>query len=182
MKRKGIVATLFFLLAVVYISLPLFIIHRKEAVLNKGQLFRFRIQPRDPTHIVKGKYLALRLKENKAPLPSGIKLTAGQKVYAILGEDKKKFAKIVRISLTPPKGDVYVRAVVTHVRGREVYLRFPFTHYYVEEFLAPKIEDIVRKYAREGKVYITVRVKRGEGVIEGLYISGKPILEFLKKK
>jgi hypothetical protein len=52
----------------------------------------------------------------------------------------------------------------------------------MDEFEAPKAEIVYRKKQRDENVhmYITVLVKNGFGVIEGLYIDGVHIREYVK--
>jgi hypothetical protein len=63
----------------------------------------------------------------------------------------------------------------------------PFTRFYMEETLAPRAEAAYSRHANRrdrtvDDVYVSVRVKDGRGVIEDLFIKGRPIRDFLAKE
>jgi len=64
-----------------------------------------------------------------------------------------------------------------------VYVQFPFDRYYMDEHAAPAAEAAYREHSRGEvrDVYVTVRVKDGNAVVEELFIAGMPIREFLRK-
>jgi uncharacterized membrane-anchored protein len=64
-----------------------------------------------------------------------------------------------------------------------VYLQFPFDRYYMDEHVAPAAEAAYWEHSRGEvhDVYVTVRVKDGNAVVEELFIAGTSIGEFLRE-
>ncbi|MBU0533680.1 MAG: GDYXXLXY domain-containing protein [Candidatus Omnitrophica bacterium] len=184
MKKFIYILGLFFCLALLQLVKPISTIIRYETILNNGKQFRFKTQPVDPYDAFRGRYVALGVEENKTPLPEGLKLRHFQKVYALIKEDDKGFAKIAGLSIERPVGDDYIQVRVSYCSRNEANLILPFNRYYMEETLAPAAERAYRGHNVRGNqdAYITVRVKSGDAVVEELYIAGKPILEFLKEQ
>jgi len=182
MKKTLSILGLFSCLALIQIAMPVSMIVRREIVLCSGRQFRFRTAPVDPYDAFRGRYVALRIEEGRAPIAGGVKLIRNQKVYAHVKEDDKGFARIVSVGVVRPDGDAYIQAKVKYVRGTEVQLRLPFDRYYMDEKSAPAAEAAYRKHSRRGSkdAYVTVRVKSGFAVVEELYVNEKPILEFIK--
>jgi hypothetical protein len=59
----------------------------------------------------------------------------------------------------------------------------PFNRYYMDEFEAPRAEASYRAGSgkEDSETYITVRIKSGYGVIEGLYIDNRHIREYINE-
>ncbi len=186
MRKRQYVLGLFFCLALIQIAVPVSMIIRREITLRHGLQFRFRTAPVDPYDAFRGRYIALRIENNKFPIAEeGVELIRNQKVYAYIKEDDKGFAKIVSVSVERPDGDVYLQTRVRYmVNDKEVSLNFPFDRYYIDEKLAPVAESAYFRHSQRNShdAYITVRVKSGFGVLEELYIGDKPVLEFIKEK
>ncbi len=62
-------------------------------------------------------------------------------------------------------------------------LQLPFDRFYMEEAKAPAAEAAYREHNRKGAqdAYVIVRVLEGAGVIEDLYVGGKPIEDVVSK-
>jgi uncharacterized membrane-anchored protein len=182
MKGRSLFLGIFICVALIQIAVSISMIVRREITLHFGHQFKFRTAPIDPYDVFRGRYVAIRVENNYAPVPDDIKLLRNRKVYAVIEEDKDGFARISRITVRRPRGKAYVQARVTYASGDRVYLRLPFNRYYLEEKVAPAAEAAYRTYSRRGLqgAYVTVRVLSGLAVIEELYVGGKPILEFVR--
>lgn len=154
----------------------------REMTLRDGKPFRFRTAPVDPYDAFRGRFVALQVSPDFAPLPQDEKLAANKKVFAQLGEDNEGFAKIVAVSTNRPIGSAYVACRVNSLTDSLVYLQFPFDRYYMDEHAAPAAEAAYREHSRGEvrEVYVTVRVKNGNAVVQELLIAGVPIREFLQ--
>jgi uncharacterized membrane-anchored protein len=66
---------------------------------------------------------------------------------------------------------------VRYISGDKVYLDLPIDRYYMEEKAAPAAERVYRQHTQRDKqdAYVTVRVKDGFAVIEGLFVGGQKI-------
>ena len=63
-------------------------------------------------------------------------------------------------------------------------MNLSFNKFYMDEFEAPKAEAAYRASSRkkDSETYITVRIRSGNGVVEGLYIDKKHIREYIKEE
>ena len=179
--NKKITLGLFFLLVLFQLGTPLAMIVKRESVLKTGEHFRFKTAPVDPYDAFRGRYVALRLEADRVPVPEGLDLNYGQKVYAHIVVDEKGFAKFSTVSIARPEGIPYIEAS-GRIQGKNVQLDLPIDRYYMEEKAAPAAEKLYRKNSTRDKqnTYVTVRVKDGYVVIEGLYISGQKIEDAIK--
>lgn len=176
--RKQLIIGLFVGVALAQIVTPLSMITKRESVLQAGEQFKFKVAPVDPYDAFRGRYVALRIMEDKVATPSGHKLDFGQRVFAHIAVDGQGFARFCAVSTVRPQGVSYIEATVSgYSRNKQVRLDLPFDRYYMEEKKAPLAERIYQRHARRGKedAYLTVRVKDGFAVIEQLYVGGKRI-------
>ncbi len=183
MKNKLIIG-LFLCVSFAQILTPLSMITKREAVLKNGEQFKFKTAPFDPYDAFRGRYVALRLEEDKVSIPKGLKLDRGQTVYAQITVDEQGFAKLDVVSTSNPQGKPYIQAKVRYVSGDKVYLDLPIDRYYMEEKAAPAAERIYRKYSQRDKqdAYIVVRIKDGYAVIESLYVGGQRIEDAVRQE
>ena len=183
MKKLQLLLIFFSVLSVFQLAVPVWMIASREMTLWDGKQFRFRTAPVDPYDVFRGRYVALQFEQNSAPVPANEKLVMNQKVYAQLVEDEHGFARIAEVTANAPSGNGYVECRVNSLTDSLVYLQFPFDRYYMDEKLAPAAEAAYREHSRGEvqDVYVTVRVKDGNAVLEELYIEGMPIREFLRK-
>lgn len=91
-------------------------------------------------------------------------------VYIERGRVRQALVKAYPDLLAPAPA---ARITITH----------PFTRYYMPESLAPKAEAAYREHSRSqraDRTTITVRVLRGDGLIDNLWIGAQPITEHLR--
>jgi uncharacterized membrane-anchored protein len=172
------------LLCVIQLAVPAFMIVRREHALTAGRAFKFKTAPVDPYDAYRGRYVALRF---EAATVKGISLPAGvghgARVYALLGEDEKGFARVTALSMTKPPGGSYLRGRVQYPEPDQVLLEFPFDRYYMEETKAPAAESAYRRHGgREtSDTYAVVKILGPQAVLQELYVGGFPIEEFLRR-
>lgn len=186
-QNKKVVMLSFGLVAMIQLAVPAAMIIRYELVMMQGTLYKFRTAPVDPYDAFRGRYVALRIKEDTAPVKDKSEFKYNETVYATITTDKDGFAKFASASKTPPEGDVdYLKVKVRYNYGNEktIDLQIPFDRYYMNENYAKAAEDAYRQNSRQGKenTYIAVRVKDGKAVIENLFIDNKPVMEYLKQQ
>lgn len=180
--RNRLIIGLFFCVAFVQIITPLSMITRRESVLKNGEQFKFKTAPVDPYDAFRGRYVALRIKEDNVKAPQALRLNPDQSVYALIAVDEQGFGKFTTLTINKPRGVPYIRAKVGYVSGDKVHLDLPIDRYYMEEKAAPVAERIYRQHIRQDKLdaYVLVRIKDGFAVIEALYVGGKRIEEAVK--
>lgn len=183
MEKHKFFLAFFAVLSVFQIAVPLWMIANREMTLRDGRQFRFRAAPVDPYDAFRGRYVALQFEQNAAPVPADEKLAMNQKVYAQLAEDEQGFAHLVNVTANRPSGEAHVQCRVSSITDSLVYLQFPFDRFYMDEKLAPAAETAYLEHSRREvrDVYVTVRVKDGNAVLEELYIAGMSIREFLSR-
>ena len=182
--RKELIFSLFSVLVILQIATPASMILKRESVLKHGQEFRFKTAPVDPYDAFRGRYVALRIEDNEVIRPAGIKLIPEQKVYAHITVDEYGVAHISSISISRPSAQAYILAKVWYVDGNKVRLSFPIDRYYMEETAAPRAERFYRDHSSQKKqdAYVTVKVKDGFAVVNGLHIGENRIEDMLKNK
>ena len=172
------------LLCVVQLAVPAFMILRREHTLSAGRAFKFRTAPVDPYDAYRGRYVALNFEAATVKgVPTPPNARQGQRVYALLGEDEKGFARVTGLSRTKPSGVPYLRAVMRYPSDDEVSLELPFERYYMEEAKAPLAESAYREHSRRevADAYAVVRILGAQAVMEELFVDGQPIREFLAR-
>ena len=108
MSGKRIRLILFIVLAVVQLSVAGGAIIRSEIALRSGEVFRFKLRPVDPVDAFRGRYVALRLETNDAPVAESLEQPWRQKVYVPLEIDDEGFAVFGRADLRPPEDGPYL--------------------------------------------------------------------------
>lgn len=181
---KNITVGLFSAVIALQLAVPSSMLLKREMALQHGQEFRFRTAPVDPFDAFRGRYVAIRVEANQASAPTGEQLQYQQKVYAEIITDEQGFAKISRINTKKPQGVPYIQAKAGYSSGTQVSVNLPIDRYYMEEKAAPKAERLywTSSQKRKNDTYITVRIKDGFAVIEGLYIDGQRIEEAVKNE
>ena len=188
MRKKYWIFGVFILLAILQIAVSASRIRKWEDVLRTGTQLRLRTEPVDPYDAFRGRYVALDFEEEIVSAKLGPDLKWGDEVYALLREDEEGFARIEKLVKVRPAGGSYLRVKVSYIGidssgdDEKIHLLFPFQRFYLEEEIAPAAEKAYRTSNSEDErdAYVTIRIKNGYGVLEGLFIEGKPIVEFLR--
>jgi uncharacterized membrane-anchored protein len=178
--KARILFGIFAVVALAQLSVPASMLWHRQRALSEGRAFKFKTAPVDPEDAFRGRYVALRFEEQQAPWKDKEPATNGQKVYAVIETGTNGFARIAWATAQQPTGGDYIQTHVSWVEPKgEVHLSFPFDRFYMEESLAPNAEKAYREHNRRTQqdAYAVVRVLDGLGVIENLYVGGKPIAE-----
>jgi uncharacterized membrane-anchored protein len=176
---------LFVIVAVVQLSVAGHAIVESELALRTGEAFRFRIQPVDPVDAFRGRYVAIRFAVDRALVADGAEIRPRKFVFVPVNVGADGFATLGRADVEPPADGAYLQlraGVVTPDEdgNQQVWVSMPFRRFYMDEDKAPKAERAVwggRRGQREASV--SVRIRRGVGVIEELYIDDLPINQWL---
>jgi uncharacterized membrane-anchored protein len=176
--RSQIKFGLFVAMALLQLAAPASMILSHERTLAAGAAYKFRTAPVDPYDAFRGRYVALSFERSEAKLAAGVSASPGQTVYATLEISDDGFAKFGVAALAPPKDLPYLKVKAGYSSGDgAINLQLPFDRFYMEETKAPAAEAAYRAHNRQGAqdAYVVVRVRDGGGVIEDLYVGGKPI-------
>lgn len=175
---------LFSILILIQLAIPLSTIVKKEISLQKGYAYKLRMEVVDPYDPFRGRYLILRpigLSREDVPKRQLSLLKKGGAVYAELMVNADGFAEIELIHTSEPQSNY----LTLHINDEGEIIP-PFDRYYLNQKMAPQMEDLYRKSLWRGAgdpddTFLTVNIKRGEGVITGLYIDGEPIAEIIER-
>ena len=95
-----------------------------------------------------------------------------QIVYVYISRNESGIMQIEGASAEkPPVGKDYMKASVVDVMDGTIQFRVNFDRYRIDPEKADGIYDI----AASDSVIASVRMKKGEGVIEGIFINGMPL-------
>ena len=176
----------FLVLAIIQWVVPGRIIIGKNEVLKKGQSYKFKTEPVDPSNPFKGKYITLNFAENSFTDRIERDLGRGEDVYVMLGTDLKGFAIIKNVSKKEPRDNfAYVKANVYYTSRENdsitVFIDYPFDEFYMDEFKAPKAETVYRESNRDSSnsTYALVKIWQGQAVIEDVLINDIPIRKLI---
>lgn len=184
-------------LGVVQVAAAGWSIARYESTLSSGTPHKIHVAPVDPADAFRGRYVAVRPSIRMArPIdPETERLLFATQahegtVYVVLETDAEGFARARYVMADPPmRGDYLKIERVSTVwetdpgqpgRSKAIgyELGFAFDRYYMNEAAASAAEqryiEATRRGSRTG-AWLTVRVKNGIGVIDGLFIDGVPI-------
>lgn len=193
MKTKALIFPAFILMVLAQLFVPAQMIWQREAILEKGEAYKFRTAPVDPYDPFRGRYVALAFQDNEFEVPSDQVWDYGAEVYVVLTKDNDDYAKILTISKTAPQsrslsGSAYVRASVSNFydagEKRKVFIRYPFDRFYMDEFKAYEAELGYREVQRDStqEAYALVKIKDGEAVLENVFINEVPLAEVARQR
>lgn len=182
-NKQTIIFFLFLVVAFLQIATPFALIRKHEAILKEGETFKFRTAPIDPFDAFRGRYVALRLEQDKVPMPEGMDLKSGDRICAGVTTGEDGFARISGLSKDPPGGLPYMKVKVRYISGKDVFLDLPIDRYYMEEKAAKLAETVYRAHSRADKrdAYVVVRIKDGDAAIDKLYIGEKPVEDVIRE-
>ncbi len=126
----------FLLLAIIQWVVPGKIIWEKDEVLKKGQSFKFKTEPVDPSNPFKGKYITLNFVESSFTDTINRNLRGNDNIYVILATDQRGYASIKDLSIQKPlNNNAYVKATVYYTSiendSTTVHIRYPFNEFYM---------------------------------------------------
>ena len=177
----GLRLAFWLVLAAVQLGVPGWMIVGEERVLQNGRLLKLQTRPVDPADLFRGRYVALGFTIEQVPREFAVGVFDPEETaYLALREGADGFAEPVALTKDKPAGNLVLEVKVTFVSDVTVGVELPFNRYYMDENAAPAAEIAYRQQAgNEANTWVTVRVLDGRAVIEELYISGKPVREFL---
>jgi uncharacterized membrane-anchored protein len=177
-------SVVFALTCVAQLAYPAGMIVGHELVLRAGTPVRVRCEAVDPSDILRGRYVQLRLEPFTIPVEKPEDYYGSPTVYALLDTDAAGFARLGGIRDRAPESGLYVRAEIQSVNEetREITVGLPFDRYYMDEYEAPRVENAYRSGVGKGDAFVVLRVRGGRAAIEDLFVGGRPISELLSEQ
>lgn len=183
-----IIVPVFILLCIAQWLVPANMVWGREKILQKGVTYRFLTEPVDPSDPFRGRYIVLNFRESEYRLnPTDAKrFHTGQTIYVHCSNDSAGFAHIDQLWPQQPTKQDVIKATVRYIYGADgadatITIDFPFTEFYMDEYKAPKAEDIYRQANRRdtadttAPTYAIIKVLNGESTIENVMVGDKPI-------
>lgn len=188
-RNKLLILALALLTIVAQLFVPISMAKRYEDVLQTGESYLFKVQPRDPADPFKGRYVVLTFPISRGETtdlesPEVIsKLNRKATAYALIENGPDGFVRIKDIRKETPTTQSFIEVKNNYSYNEKYHIKLPFDRYYAEESKAPEIESLLWNRARDEnrEFYADVRIKNGFGVIRELYVEGTPILEYLSR-
>lgn len=187
MKYKKIIWISFALLVLLQLWTPAAMIWNREDVLKTGSAFKLRCAPVDPNDPFRGKYIILGFDENSLQQQEELKWQSGETIYVQMKNDSDGFAKINSVHKIKPVNQTdFIKAEVNYFSNdsnNEIFIEWPFIRFYMEESKAYAAEqEYVKSLADSNNItYALVKVKKGDAVLENVFINDKPINFYIKK-
>lgn len=177
--KKRFIFFLFILFALGQLFLTFSSIVTKETILKNGTVHKFQTKMVDPSDPFRGKYVALNL-DNSINISNANKYEKGSEVFVLLTKDEQGFSHLSSISDSRPDNNNYLKLKIDSSFDEEISFEMVFDRYYIDENFAKKAEAAYWDESRAGNTYISVRVLSGTGILEELFISDVPVMEYLK--
>lgn len=160
-------------------------VYRLEKIVSTGDRHLFMAAPMDPVDYFSGRYVALNMDGTTIKVSPEMRrnFRYDEKHWVSIekgGDGFSRFVAIVDEGHPGPK----VKARVWLSGEDEARVEPPFSRFYMNEKLAPMAEAAYARASNrsERKAWIAVRLGDGVGVVEELYIEGKPVAEYLADK
>lgn len=175
-------------------AVPLALIQRGTATLERGAQYRFRTAPVDPVDPFRGRYVALDFDAARISVSADADYADGETLYAPIAVGDDGFARLLPPQAKLPASDDALKVRVLWHNAGELGVALPFDRYYLDEALAPEAERIYRERNRRASpdaaesddlrrpAYVSVRVRRGYAVLEQLVIDGRPVRELIEAR
>ncbi len=202
LQLPAVGVVLFAGMALVHYAIPGKMLLDRERTLRQGTSLLFETAPVDPYDPFRGRYVALSFSidwqtHDRSILQDAIELShryPGDKMYALFEADAEGLARLVALRKSPPTDTKnYLQVEVREVYDGSLRVRLPFDRYYMNEAMAPEAErlylEALRRTQRgedaEGtptRSHAEIRVRKGQGVLVGLYLDGVPIEQWVGQK
>ena len=187
MKYKGLIITIFIIMVMAQIFIPVKMIYDRENVLTQGKEYKFKVAPIDPNDPFRGKYVSLNydgFSINSDTIDPN-NWSRKEEIYLTFYEDKDGFSNIKTYSKTKSDNDKnYLKTTVAYCYGDKLIINIPFDRYYMNESKADTAEVISRNALRDksNETYALVNILDGDAVLKDVYINGVPLSILADKK
>jgi len=178
----------FILLMIAQWLVPAQMIFKSEHALTAGKAYKFETAPVDPEDPVRGRYIVLSFKDNHFLVKGKTDFMNQEKVYVEFIADEEGFAQISKISKQKPQTDYYLQTYISSVSvegdSSHIYLYYPFTRFYMDEYNAPEAEKIYRSRTPDtiNHTYALVDLYRGTAVIDDVFVNDRSLKSTFSKK
>ena len=123
--KKNLKFILFILVALIQISVPLYMIVTNIVTLRNGEEIKFKTIPIDPADPFRGRYLSLDIQSNSVTVADSTQFKQNQTIYAIVDESNDGYGYIKTISAIKPKSGLYFKTKIAYIDINTIHLNIP---------------------------------------------------------
>lgn len=138
-----------------------------------GIQYQWKCKPYIANHLG-ADYIGAYFPENQAKWLDSEAPESGQTIYIWIAKGGEGFLYIKGAGLDKPTDSAYMKATAVAYDGQVVRFKVPFNRFYVDTGAITNLDKITAT----SSVIASVRIKNGEGVIEGIFVDGIPLTEF----
>lgn len=168
-KHKWIV---FLLVAAVQLSVLSYVGWRWHNISVDGIPYQWRCLPRLAESSFGTDYVRIVFPEDTAKWLDEAAPNEGERIYVHISHDASGLMQIEGASAEKPGiGGDYMDAVAVSFHDGTVQFRVAFDRYRI----APELADGIYNISEKDNVVASIRMKKGQGVIEGVFVNGIPL-------
>ena len=119
-------------------------------------------------------YISAYFPENQAKWLDSEAPETGQTIFVRIAKGGEGLLYIKGASLDKPSDSAYMKATAVTYDGDIVRFKVPFNRFYVDTGTMPNLNKITPT----SSVIASIRIKNGEGVIDGIFVDGISLAEF----
>jgi uncharacterized membrane-anchored protein len=157
-------------------------ISKYKTVLDKGEIVKMKLAPRDPINPFKGKYLHLTFDERRFKTEKK-EWKRNEDIFLHYHINTDRYLKVDSISSEIFSFENVMKVKVSYFANYDnrLEVKYPFEKYFIEESKALPAEQKIRELLRNkhSNVYAEISVLNSIPVLKEVYVDGVPILEFL---
>lgn len=163
---------LFFVICLLQIGALFVICWRWHNIQVDGIPYQWQCVPRIEQTSFGTDYIRVVFPEDTTPWLDSTPPEPQQTVYVRISRDEKGLISIEGASAEKPAvGQDYMKASVVDYQDGAIQFKVGFDRYRIDPAKADGIYDI----AASDSVIASIRMKKGDGVIEGVFINGMPL-------
>lgn len=163
---------IFLLVVIIQFGVLGYIGWRWHNISVDGIPYQWKAVPRLEASAFGTDYIRVVFPEDTAKWLDDTPPAVGEPIYVKISRDDKGLMQIEGASTTKPGyGSDYMNAVVVAYDAGVVQFKVAFDRYRI----APELTDGIYDITNDDSVIASIRMKKGDGIIEGIFVNGIPL-------
>lgn len=163
---------IFLLVVIIQFGVLGYIGWRWHNISVDGIPYQWKAVPRLEASAFGTDYIRVVFPEDTAKWLDDTPPAVGEPIYVKISRDDKGLMQIEGASTTKPGyGNDYMNAVVVAYDAGVVQFKVAFDRYRI----APELTDGIYDITNDDSVIASIRMKKGDGIIEGIFVNGIPL-------
>ncbi len=163
---KKFILPLLILTIMIQLFVPAYTVYEKYDTLKTGVEYKFEVELYSS---FSDGYVSLYAKSQR-----NYQYSEDEGQYGLIAVGHEGYAYIDSTSHTKPSSGDYIKS--SSVR----YFALPIERYYPDEEISTELENLIFSNSKNFHPYVILRVKNGNSVIQGVYVDGVRIEDYLK--